>query len=114
MAALSFVALLALIAVAGWLLGSIVLRIAGALLALAGLLALGTAPAVAIGVFIAGAVAWLAGHRLYALRHHTYRSPLARRVFLKVLPRRLDPTRGWAIPVVIDGQQSATPHRKNE
>lgn len=42
----------------------------------------------------------LGGHWHYALRHHAYKSPLVERIFCQVLPRRLDPTRGWGVPVV--------------
>jgi hypothetical protein len=50
-----------------------------------------------------GTAAWLAGHWLYALRHHYFRTPLARRVFMDALPSRLDPTRGWGVPNVPAG-----------
>lgn len=51
-------------------------------------------------ILLAGALGlWLIGHWRYALRHREYRSPLARRIFLQVLPTRLDPTRRWAWPV---------------
>ncbi|HXE46126.1 MAG TPA: hypothetical protein VN635_13150 [Conexibacter sp.] len=88
--------------VVAWLLGSAVLRIGGVLLILAGVvgLATGTAPLVAVVTLLLGALAWLAGHWIYAYRHHAYRGPLARRVFLRVLPPRADPTRGWGVPVV--------------
>lgn len=59
-------------------------------------------PAAALLVLAIGAVMWLAGHWHYAMRHHEYASPLAQRVFQQVLPERLDPTRGWAVPVHID------------
>jgi hypothetical protein len=42
-----------------------------------------------------GGVAWLAGHWVYAVRHHYFFSPLARRIFVQVLPRQLDPTVSW-------------------
>jgi hypothetical protein len=88
--------------VAAWLFGSFILRVGGVLLLLAGLagLATGTGPLVALGAALLGALAWLAGHWIYAYRHHEYRGPLARRVFLQVLPARADPTRGWGIPTV--------------
>ena len=80
-----------------WLAAGLVLRFAGIAMAAIGLLlALGGHP---IGVLIAalGALVWAAGHWHYALRHHTYKSPLARRLFLDFLPTRLDPTQGWVI-----------------
>jgi hypothetical protein len=84
-----------------WLFGGVMLRAAGALLAVAGLLqaALTGAPITA-AMSTLGGLTWLAGHWLFAVRHHHYRSPLARRIFLQVLPARLDPTRGWGVPNV--------------
>jgi hypothetical protein len=55
-------------------------------------------------LLVLGAAFWLGGHWHFALRHHSYKSPLARRVFLQLLPRRLDPTRNWGVPM-IQGQQ---------
>jgi hypothetical protein len=42
-------------------------------------------------------LAWLCGQWHYGARHHCFSSPLARRVFHEVLPRQLDPTRGWGL-----------------
>jgi hypothetical protein len=81
----------------GWIAGSLVLRIGGLLTTLTGLLACPTNPG-GIALVPLGALAWLAGHWLFALRHHAYKSPLARRIYLQLLPARLDPTRRWAIP----------------
>lgn len=92
------VALLALIGF--WLLGGLLLRIGGAILALVGAAALALTGdpeallAVAIGVAL-----WLAGHWHHGLRHNEYKSPLARHVFCRWAPTRLDPTRGWAVAV---------------
>lgn len=49
---------------------------------------------------VLGALAWLVGRWLFAMRNHYYRSALARRVFLIAMPRCLDPTRGWGLPNV--------------
>jgi hypothetical protein len=38
---------------------------------------------------------WTLGHWHYALRHHTYKSLLARRLFIDVLPNWADLTRNW-------------------
>jgi hypothetical protein len=89
--------LVLLAALVAWVAGSLLLRAGGLLTFLVGL-ALMPAHLVAFVVALAGAIAWLAGHWLFALRHHHYRSPLARRIYLQALPARLDPTRGWAIP----------------
>lgn len=88
-----------LIALGVWLLGGFVLRICGAVLALGGLAtaALTGSPGMAVAA-IFGSLAWLAGQWLFGLRHHCYRSPLARRVFLEWLPARFDPTRRWGVP----------------
>jgi Flp pilus assembly protein protease CpaA len=88
-----------LVALALWLFGGPLLRVGGVLLAVCGLWLTATtgSPTMAT-VSVLGAVAWLAGHWLFAVRHHYFRSPLARRVFQGALPRQLDPTRGWGIP----------------
>lgn len=100
-AVLSFAATGVLIALGVWTLGGPLLRIGGVLLIAVGLLSTaGTGSPTAALLTVAGALAWLAGHWLFAVRHHYYRSPLARRVFLEVLPARLDPTRQWGIPNV--------------
>lgn len=90
--ALGLIAVLAL-----WILGSPLLRWGGALTVALGLM---TALGHPVGLLISalGAVAWAAGHWLHAVRHHTYKSPLARRLFMQLLPARLDPTRRCAIP----------------
>ena len=90
-----------LVALGFWLLGGVVLRVGGALLVWGGLLstAASGSPSAAL-LTVLGALAWLAGQWAYAARFHFFRSPLARRVFLQALPRRLDPTRRWGIPNV--------------
>jgi cysteine desulfurase len=86
---LSFFAWGVLIGLVFWLLGGVVLRVSGSLLAIGGLV--GTAATGSPGTALAsvvGGLAWLAGHWLYAVRHHHYySSPLARRVFVELLPR---------------------------
>jgi len=84
-----------------WLFGAVVLRVGGAASLTVGLLlAADTGSASAALLAVPGALAWLAGHWLFAVRNHYYRSPLARRVFLAAMPRRLDPTRSWGLPNV--------------
>jgi hypothetical protein len=92
----------ALIALAGWLVGSLALRIAGVLMVIAGLV--GTATGRPEGLLVAaiGLLAWIAGHWLYGARHHYFVSPLARRVFQQTPLRRVDPTRRWGVPTVAD------------
>jgi len=95
---LSLLATGVLVALGVWLLGGIVLRVGGVLMIAGGLLstaATGSPSAALLTVF--GVVAWLGGQWLFAMRHHCFSSPLARRVFHEVLPRQLDPTRGWGI-----------------
>jgi hypothetical protein len=103
---------IAIIACVGfWMVGGVLLRSAGLVVAvLAALnLALVGNPA-AIPLFLVGLALWLAGHWHYALRHHEYKSPLARRIFYRLLPRRFDPTRGWGVPVVpVESQQESRP-----
>jgi hypothetical protein len=89
-----------LIALGVWLLGGAVLRLGGTLLAVGGLFATATTGSLSAAlVAVLGALAWLAGHWLFALRHHYFVSPLARRVFNDALPV-LNPTRRWGIPNV--------------
>ena len=100
-ALLSFLAWAVLVGLACWLLGGVALRVGGAMLAAVGLLSTATTSSLSAALLAAiGAFAWLAGHWLFAVRHHYFRSPLARRVFLETLPRRLDPTRPWGIRTV--------------
>jgi hypothetical protein len=89
-------ALMAGALITGWVTAGLLLRLGGLLGILTGLLTATTNP---IGLALAalGGLAWLAGQWLYALRHHTYKSPLARRIYLQALPARLDPTRHWTI-----------------
>ncbi len=62
-----------LAALAAWATGGWVLRTTGAILAVGGLLCTG-APTMVVATLV-GAVAWLAGHWLYAVRHHYFRAP---------------------------------------
>ena len=92
---------IAILAVGGfWIFGGVVLRVVGALFAFVGVVSLVTlANPAALFMVVLGLVMWLAGHWHFALRHHEYKSPMARRVFLQVLPPRYDPTRHWGTPV---------------
>ena len=89
--------LIALALIALWLAAGVVLRLAGAATAVLGLLLALTHP---LGLLLSatGALLWALGHWHYALRHHAYKSPLARRLFIDVLPSWADPTRTWAMP----------------
>jgi hypothetical protein len=101
MSTFGVLALIVLVAIAAWLMGSAVLRAVGLFFAFGGLLTIVVAGRIGLlPVVILGAMLWLAGHWLYAYRHHAFVSPLARRIFLQILPPRLDPTRGWGVPVV--------------
>jgi hypothetical protein len=97
LAAAHELALVALALVVLWVAGGVLLRIAGIAAVLLGLL---LALTHLIGLLVAaiGAVLWTAGHWHYALRHHTYKSPLARRLSIDLLPAWAHPTRDWAIP----------------
>ena len=97
---LSLLATGVLIALGLWLFGSAVLRLGGAVLAVGGLLSAAATGSLAMALTtILGVLAWLAGHWLFALRYHYFRSPLARRVFNDVLVP-LNPTRRWGVPNV--------------
>jgi hypothetical protein len=105
---------LALLSLIGfWLFGGLLLRIGGTILALGGVagLALTGDPEALLCVAI-GVALWLTGHWHYALRHHEYKSPLARYVFCRWAPARLDPTRGWAVAVSEEAVQPETGERK--
>jgi hypothetical protein len=105
-AALSLTATGILVALALWLLGGVLLRVGGMLFAVGGLLFTATSgsPAMA-AASILGGLAWLGGHWLYAVRHHYFRSPLARRIVLRALPATFDPTRGWGVPNISQGSR---------
>ena len=103
-AALSIAATGMLVALALWLFGGFMVRVAGAVLGFGGLPSSAStgSPTMAVATLF-GAFAWLFGHWLYAVRHHDFRSPLARRVFMDGLPSRLDPTRRWGVPTIPSG-----------
>jgi hypothetical protein len=77
-----------------WVLGSLLLRLIGYTLAIAGagVVAL-TGNANGALVFAIGIALWLAGQWLHALRHGQYKSPLAELLFCRFAPAWLDPTR---------------------
>jgi hypothetical protein len=84
-----------------WLLGGIVARLSGLLFVFAGTANLALNPSAgAVLVIGMGALMWLVGHWHFALRHHEYKSPLARYVFQRWAPVWLDPAASWASPVV--------------
>lgn len=96
---------IAIVAIVGfWIAGGLLLRLGGTIVAVLGALVLAIdsnlAGIILLGI---GLALWLTGHWHYALRHHEYKSPLARRIFLQLLPGRLDPTRDWAWPVANTG-----------
>lgn len=75
---LATIGTLILVSVCAWMFGGIVLRLGGALIALAGLLGLSLAgSASGVLVSIVGACFWLAGHLHYRLRHDAFKSALA-------------------------------------
>ena len=92
---------IAIVAVIGfWILGGLFLRAAGVVFVFVGAISLiALRDPTALFMLVLGVVMWLAGHWHFALRHHEYKSPLAQRIFLQVLPPRYDPTRRWAVPV---------------
>lgn len=84
-----------------WLLGGFVARISGLLLVLTGVGNMALDPHLGAALLtVLGAAMWLAGHWHFALRQHTYKSPLARYAFCRWAPPCLDPTRNWAVRVV--------------
>jgi len=100
-AVLTLIGIAIVVAVGLWLLGGVFLRPAGIFFAAIGVVSLiGLGDPNALLLVAIGLGAWLAGHWHYAVRNHAYKSPLARRIFLQVLPPRFDPTRDWGIPVI--------------
>jgi hypothetical protein len=100
--------------IGGWFLGGVLLRAAGCLIHLLGALALvlGNGAVAGLVSLAVGALLWLAAHWLFALRHHVYASPLAQRIFVQLLPRALDPTRKWSVPVH-DARPPTDPRRSS-
>lgn len=95
---------------AAWLIGGVLLRLGGLILALAGVFGLAlSGDANGIPVVVIGAFLWLAGHWHYALRHQRYKSPLARHFFCRWAPAWLDPTRNWALAVEPDRGERDNP-----
>jgi hypothetical protein len=95
----------------GWVAAGLLLRVGGLLVALVSLMLVPAHPIALLGCML-GSAGWLVGHGLYAVRHHHYRSPLARRIYLQLLPERLDPTRHWAICTTADA--GAGHHRSDD
>jgi hypothetical protein len=76
-----FAVLLAVAALAVWLLGGVVLRVGGWIVMIVGVVGLMSGQGLAaVGFLLLGCVMWLVGHLHYALRHGAYKSPLAGRV----------------------------------
>lgn len=107
---MGIVSLLAVVVLGGlvvWKIGSVALRVLGVILFGLGMFSLAVPGGVpvfgALVIALIGAVMWLAGHWLFALRHHAYRSPLAQRIFLTMLPSWCDPTRNWGVRTVDSG-----------
>jgi type IV secretory pathway TrbD component len=94
-----------------WLLGGLCARVGGLLLILVGAASLALYPGAQAALLVGGGAAiWLLGHWHCALRHHAYKSPLARYVFCRWAPAWLDPARNWAVPVV--GTEPTDPERR--
>lgn len=75
---LSTGAIVALVALAGWMLGSFVLRWGAAFLGLMSLATLASdGDPIVLWVLIPAALCWIAGHWLYERRHGAYKSMLA-------------------------------------
>jgi hypothetical protein len=80
---LATIGTLILVSVCAWMFGGIALRLAGAVIALAGLLGLSLAgSARGVLVSVLGTCLWIAGHLLYRLRHDDFKSALAERLCL--------------------------------
>jgi hypothetical protein len=95
------------IAVLAWVFGSFALRLAGLLAMVVGIVTIPGAfelgnlvllPMSIITIAL-GMSLWLAGHWLYAYKHHDFKSGTAHRVLARIFGGRFDPTRGWGVPV---------------
>jgi len=86
-----------------WVFGGIALRLSGLLLFFGGILSMAHHPhagsLLTIGI---GALSWLLGHWHYAVRHHEYKSPLARYLFCRWAPAWADPSSRWAVATTTD------------
>jgi hypothetical protein len=81
-----------------WVFGGIALRLGGLLFMFGGGLSMARDPhGGALVVLGLGALCWLLGHWLYAVRHHEFKSPLARYLFCRWAPAWADPTHNWAV-----------------
>ncbi|HEU5105193.1 MAG TPA: hypothetical protein VFU11_05085 [Solirubrobacterales bacterium] len=101
MTAATTVALVLLSSILLWLFAGMALRFVGLLLFFAGLLQVGLGATVGNGLLAAaaGGLLWLLGQFHFALRHHDFKSPLARHLFAR-LPASLNPCRGWAVQTI--------------
>ncbi|MEV4423063.1 hypothetical protein AB0L40_24255 [Patulibacter sp. NPDC049589] len=104
---LTVVGIVVLATIGFWIAGGLVLRVGGVALVVAGVvLLLAYGDLTGLAATLAGLGLWVIGQWHYGLRHHEFASPLARRLFLQLLPARLDPTRGWAVPVTFAGSRN--------
>jgi hypothetical protein len=78
--------------------GGLVLGLGGIATATTGLLLAATRYPICLLLAALGVLLLVGGRWHYALRHHTYKLPLARRLFPDVLPTWADPTRNWSAP----------------
>jgi hypothetical protein len=85
------IAIAVIVIVGFWVVGGVLLRAGGIIVATFGVLVLAIDHSLAGIILLAvGVLFWLAGHWHYALRHHEYKSPLAQQAFQQFLPHRLD------------------------
>lgn len=105
----TLVALIVVGSLVAWKFGSIALRILGILFCAAALASLAFPGAESVwtglGMLMLGLILWLAGHWLFALRRHYFRSALAEQLFVRFLPSWFDPTRHWNV-ITVDIEHS--------
>jgi hypothetical protein len=110
---LAAIAIAIIAAVGLWMLGGIFLRVGGVVLVFVGVISLvSLGDPIALLLVLIGLAMWLAGHWHFAMRHHEYKSPLAQRIFLQVLPRRYDPTRHWGMPLISEESTPVAPEQE--
>jgi hypothetical protein len=86
-----------------WVFGGFALRLSGLLLFFGGILSMAhhahLGALLPVGI---GALSWLLGHWHYAVRHHEYKSPLARYLYCRWAPAWADPSSRWSVAITTD------------
>lgn len=87
------------VAAGAWLLGDLIARWSGVFCTVVGTGYMIGGRLAGLAMLAVGIVLWVVGHWLYAWKFHVWRSALAQRLFTTTRLARIDPTRGWVLPV---------------